>query len=77
MLEIVHMFEQVSGKRVPLDMRPRRPGDVAICLSDPGSARKELNRQATQGLEEMLCDAWRWHVQNPQGYETQKAGSEV
>ncbi|NWA62467.1 UDP-glucose 4-epimerase GalE [Pantoea sp. B9002] len=76
-LEIVQMFEQVSGRRVPLDMRPRRPGDVAICLSDPGQAKKELGWQATRDLEDMLRDAWRWHTQNPQGYVAQPAGSEI
>jgi UDP-glucose 4-epimerase len=58
-------------------MRPRRPGDVAICLSDPGQAKKELGWQATRGLEDMLRDAWRWHTQNPQGYVAQPAGSEI
>ncbi|WP_343552831.1 UDP-glucose 4-epimerase GalE [Pantoea sp.] len=76
-LEIVRMFEQVSGKRVPLDMRPRRPGDVAICLSDPSSAREELDWQATRGLEAMLRDAWRWQVLNPQGYVVQPVEGEV
>ena len=76
-LEIVRMFEQVSGRQVPLDMRARRPGDVAICLSDPSQAKKELGWQATRDLEAMLRDAWRWHTQNPQGYVTQNAGSEI
>jgi UDP-glucose 4-epimerase len=75
-LEIVRMFEKVSGRHIPLDIRPRRPGDIAICLSDPGQARKELGWQATRNLEAMLCDAWRWHMQNPQGYTVQ-TGSEV
>lgn len=67
-LDIVSMFERVSGKRVPLDFHPRRPGDVAVCLSDPELARKELGWQAKRCLHTMLGDAWRWHRQNPYGY---------
>lgn len=68
-LDIVRMFEQISGKRIPLDIRARRAGDVAICLADPGRAKAELRWQAKRDLHAMLRDAWHWHTQNPQGYD--------
>ncbi|WP_050863085.1 UDP-glucose 4-epimerase GalE [Enterobacter kobei] len=74
-LDIVRMFECVSGKPIPLDMRPRRPGDVAVCLADPGLANKELEWQATRNLITMLSDAWRWNKQNPNGYIAHSTGA--
>jgi len=67
-LEVVKAFEKASGKKVPYQVMPRRPGDVASSYADPASAEHELNWKATRGLEEMCTDAWRWQSQNPRGY---------
>jgi UDP-glucose 4-epimerase len=67
-LEVVKAFEKASGKKVPYQVVPRRPGDVASSYADPASAEHELNWKATRGLEEMCTDAWRWQSQNPRGY---------
>lgn len=73
-LEIVSMFEHVSGKHIPIVLRPRRPGDIAVCLSDPALAQKELGWKAKRNLQTMLSDAWRWHEQNPHGYSIKNIG---
>ncbi|RXT81304.1 UDP-glucose 4-epimerase GalE [Pseudomonas syringae] len=67
-LEVVHAFERISGKAVPLIFEPRRPGDIAACWSDPGKAARELDWRARFNLDSMLTDAWRWQCMNPQGY---------
>lgn len=59
-LEMVNAFAQASGRPVPYNVAPRRPGDVAQCWADPGLARKLLGWQATRGVEQMCADAWRW-----------------
>ncbi len=67
-LEAVKAFEAASGKSVPVEMHPRRPGDVAACYADPSLAKKELKWSAQLGLDEMCRDAWRWQSMNPGGY---------
>ena len=67
-LQMVSAFEKASGRAVPCQLDPRRPGDVAICYADPAKARRLLNWQACRDLETMCLDTWRWQSQNPDGY---------
>ncbi len=67
-LEVVKAFETVTGKRIPFEIVPRRPGDIATSFADPSLAARELGWRATRGLEEMCRDAWRWQSMNPAGY---------
>jgi UDP-glucose 4-epimerase len=67
-LEVVHEFERVSGKAVPVQFAPRRPGDVAICFADSTLATHTLGWQAKFGLRRMCEDAWRWQSSFPNGY---------
>jgi len=67
-LETIRAFEQASGRPVPYEIAPRRPGDVAACYADPSYARELLGWQASRGMAEMCADAWRWQSQNPAGY---------
>jgi UDP-glucose 4-epimerase len=67
-LEMVRAFEVASGKPVPYRIAPRRPGDIATCYADPAKAEHELSWKARRGLDEMMCDAWRWQSMNPDGY---------
>ena len=67
-LEVVKAFEQASGRAVPLEMGPRRPGDVASCYANPSLAAEQLDWRSTADINEMCRDAWRWQSQNPDGY---------
>lgn len=67
-LEMVHAFEQASGRTVPYEIVARRAGDVAECYADPAHAASELNWRATRDVAAMCADAWRWQAQNPDGY---------
>jgi UDP-glucose 4-epimerase len=68
-LEMVKAAEKASGRPVPYQLTPRRPGDIATCYADPAGAEKLLGWKAQRGLEEMCADAWRWQEGNPQGYQ--------
>ena len=68
-LELLHAFEKVCGKKIPYQITARRPGDIAVCYADPSKAWKELGWKAEKTLEEMCEDSWRWQSQNPNGYE--------
>ena len=67
-LEMVAAFEKACGKTIPFEIVPRRPGDIAECYADPGSAGRELGWRAEKDLTAMCADAWRWQQQNPAGY---------
>ena len=59
-LEMVKAFSDASGKAVPFRVVPRRPGDVAICYTDPSFAKRTLGWEAKLGIEAMCMDTWRW-----------------
>jgi UDP-glucose 4-epimerase len=67
-LEVVKAFERASGRTVPLDFHPRRPGDVAASYADATRAARELGWKAKLDLDDMCRDSWRWQSQNPDGY---------
>ena len=69
-LDIVKNFEEASGVKIPYVIKPRRPGDIATCYSDPSKAERELGWTAKRGIREMCKDSWRWQSNNPNGYES-------
>lgn len=69
-LDVLHAYEKVCGKRIPYVMDPRRPGDIAACWADPTKAREELGWEAQYGIEEMCASSWNWQSRNPRGYRT-------
>ncbi|BCW20176.1 UDP-glucose 4-epimerase [Arthrobacter sp. NtRootA9] len=67
-LEIIQAFEAASGTSVPYELVDRRPGDAPVSLADPSSAFRDLGWKASETLESMCADAWRWQQFNPDGY---------
>lgn len=67
-LQMVQAFEAASGRSVPYRFAPRRLGDIATCYANPAKAAAELGWSAQRDLPSMMCDAWRWQEQNPDGY---------
>ena len=67
-LEVVHAFEKVSGVTIPYVVEDRRPGDIAVCYSDPGKAKRELGWKAEYDIYDMCRDSWNWQKKNPEGY---------
>ncbi|MBQ3899848.1 MAG: UDP-glucose 4-epimerase GalE [Lachnospiraceae bacterium] len=67
-LDIVKNFEEATGVKVPYEIAPRRPGDIATCYADASLAKKELGWEAKYGIKEMCEDSWRWQKNNPNGY---------
>lgn len=57
-LDVVHAFERVSGKKVPYKIEPRRAGDIATCYADCSRAKKELGWKAKYTLDDMCRDSW-------------------
>lgn len=68
-LDIVKNFEAATGVKIPYEIGPRRPGDIATCYSSADKAQKELGWSAENGIKEMCADSWNWQKNNPNGYE--------
>lgn len=67
-LEIIRLFEQITGKKIPYKIVARRAGDIAECYTDPKKAKDKLKWCAEKTLETMIADVWRWQSNNPNGY---------
>ena len=67
-LDILTTFEKATGKKVPYDMAPRRPGDVPLYYGDPSKAEKLLGWKAEKTLYDMCADSWRFKEMTPNGY---------
>jgi UDP-glucose 4-epimerase len=68
-LEVVTAYAQASGRAVPYQVMPRRPGDIAACYADPALARQLLGWTAKHDLARMCEDSWRWQSINPNGFQ--------
>lgn len=67
-LDMIKAFSDVCQKEIPYVVKPRRPGDIAICYADASLAKRELGWSAKFGLRKMCEDTWRWQKNNPNGY---------
>lgn len=68
-LDMVHAFERVTGKKVPYTIAPRRPGDLATVYSSPDKSAELLHWKARYNLDDMCRDAWNWQSRNPMGFK--------
>lgn len=68
-LDIVKAFSKAYGKELPYKIAPRRPGDLAVCFSDPSKAKEVLGWEAKRGIDDMCRDSWNWQSKNPNGYD--------
>lgn len=59
-MDLIETFERVNEVRIPYEIVPRRPGDIAVSYADPSKANTELGWKATRSLEDMCRDAWRF-----------------
>jgi UDP-glucose 4-epimerase len=58
--QVVATAESVTGRRVPVRVAPRRPGDPAVLVAGSGRIRAELGWEPRKDLRAVLEDAWRW-----------------
>jgi len=59
-LEVLRVFEDVSGVKIPYKFTSRRKGDSAECYADSSKVSKTLNWRAKYDLADMLRSEWNW-----------------
>lgn len=58
-IEVLQTIEQVTGKKVPMHICPRREGDAVSAVADPSLARKILEFTPTHSnLDEVISSHW-------------------
>jgi UDP-glucose-4-epimerase GalE len=58
--EVISTIERITGRKVPTQMAPRRPGDPAELVADPSQAEKVLSWKAKYSLDQIVATAWTW-----------------
>lgn len=64
-LELVHAFEKVTGKKIKYEIVGRRSGDIASCYADAKKAKEHLNWTAKYNIEDMCRDSYKF-IENQQ-----------
>jgi UDP-glucose 4-epimerase len=59
-LEVIHAFEKVSGKKLNYQIVGRREGDVIEAYANTEKANTILGWKTEASLEEALLSAWNW-----------------
>ena len=59
-LEVIHTFEKVSGKKLPYKTVGRREGDITSAYANTDKANDILGWKAQSTLEEAMASAWKW-----------------
>jgi len=60
--EVIETCREVTGKDIPAELAPRRPGDPDRLIASSNKAMSELGWQRKRGdLKTIIADAWRWH----------------
>ncbi len=59
-MEVIHSFERVSGRKLNYRVVGRRPGDVVAAYADTSQAREVLGWQARSSLDDAMRSAWAW-----------------
>jgi len=68
-LEMIQAARTVTGHPIPARTVERRPGDPAELISGGSRARDLLGWVPRRSaIEDVLADAWRFHVGHPAGY---------
>jgi UDP-glucose 4-epimerase len=59
-LEVIRAFEKVSGMMLPVEIGPRRPGDVTAIYADPSRASRILGWSPVFSVDDIMHTAWIW-----------------
>jgi UDP-glucose 4-epimerase len=61
-LDLVRAFERATGRDIPLNIAPRRAGDVASYYANPEMAEKLFGWKARLNVDDMCRDSWAWQA---------------
>ncbi|MFA6701064.1 MAG: UDP-glucose 4-epimerase GalE [Dysgonamonadaceae bacterium] len=62
-LELINVFEKVSGKPLNYKISERREGDIEQIWANPDRANTVLGWVAKESIEDTMASAWNWQQQ--------------
>jgi UDP-glucose 4-epimerase len=69
--EVIRTCEEVSGKKIPVQEKGRRPGDPPRLVASATKAMGELGWcPRLPKLRDIVETAWAWHREHPGGYKS-------
>ncbi|TWH45996.1 UDP-glucose 4-epimerase GalE [Sporomusa sp. KB1] len=70
--EVIAAAETLTGLTLPKEIAPRRVGDPARLVASSDKIRQDLGWQPEYtDIKKIIATAWRWHKNNPDGFEYQ------
>ena len=67
--QVVQTAREVTGRPIPAEMHPRRPGDPDTLVADAAKAKRELGwTPRYPDLRQIVESAWNWTRRHPRGY---------
>ncbi|MDD3419455.1 MAG: UDP-glucose 4-epimerase GalE [Candidatus Gastranaerophilales bacterium] len=58
--DIFNTCEKTTGKKIPLEIKPKREGDPSVLIADNTKAKMILEWQTKAPLENSIENAWKW-----------------
>jgi UDP-glucose 4-epimerase len=67
--EVIDTVRKVTGRKIDIVERPRRPGDPPRLVASSEKIQRELGwKPQFQSLDAIIESAWKWHQKFPRGY---------
>jgi UDP-glucose 4-epimerase len=67
--EVIDSCRKVTGRKINVVEKPRRPGDPPRLIASSEKIKRELGwKPQFQSLDVILESAWKWHQKFPHGY---------
>lgn len=68
-LQMIAAMEEAAGKKIPMNITERRPGDLASVVANAAKAKADFGWETKRTLKEACDSAWKWQSENPYGFE--------
>ena len=59
-LELVSLAEEITGRAIPKQICPRRPGDPPVLVANASRAYDVLQWKPSRSIREIVSSAWNW-----------------
>ena len=67
--EVIESCRKITGHKIPVVEKPRRPGDPARLIAASEKIKRELGWSPQfQRIDAIIESAWKWHQKFPNGY---------